>query len=87
MAKKFVDAAVITEQEAMTLEDGSALTLTPTAWSATPTRSVTATCGKESTAPDPGTRTRGSGPSNFGGSRHDQHHAHHRPRASAGGRD
>ena len=30
MAKIFVDAAVITEQEAMTLEDGSALTLTNT---------------------------------------------------------
>lgn len=28
MAKKFVDAAVKTEQEAMALEDGSALTLT-----------------------------------------------------------
>ena len=28
MAKKFVDAAIITEQEAMTLGDGSALTLT-----------------------------------------------------------
>ena len=28
MAKKFVDAAIITEQEAMTLQDGSALTLT-----------------------------------------------------------
>ena len=28
MAKKFVDAAIITEQESMTLEDGSALTLT-----------------------------------------------------------
>lgn len=28
MAKKFVDAAVTTEQEAMALEDGSALTLT-----------------------------------------------------------
>lgn len=28
MAKKFVDAAVTTEQESMTLEDGSALTLT-----------------------------------------------------------
>ena len=28
MAKKFVDAAVGTEQESMTLEDGSALTLT-----------------------------------------------------------
>jgi hypothetical protein len=30
MAKKFVDAAVGTEQEAMTLQDGSALTLTNT---------------------------------------------------------
>lgn len=28
MAKKFVDAAIKTEQESMTLEDGSALTLT-----------------------------------------------------------
>ena len=28
MAKIFVDAAIITEQEAMTLQDGSALTLT-----------------------------------------------------------
>ncbi len=28
MAKKFVDAAIITEQEAMTLGDGTALTLT-----------------------------------------------------------
>ena len=28
MAKTFVDAAIITEQEAMTLGDGSALTLT-----------------------------------------------------------
>ena len=28
MAKKFVDAAVGTEQESMTLEDGTALTLT-----------------------------------------------------------
>ena len=28
MTKKFVDAAIKTEQESMTLEDGSALTLT-----------------------------------------------------------
>ena len=28
MAKKFVDAAIKTEQESMTLEDGTALTLT-----------------------------------------------------------
>lgn len=28
MAKQFIDAAIITEQEAMALEDGSALTLT-----------------------------------------------------------
>ena len=28
MAKKFIDAAIKTEQEAMALEDGSALTLT-----------------------------------------------------------
>jgi len=28
MAKKFVDAAIKTEQESMTLQDGSALTLT-----------------------------------------------------------
>lgn len=30
MAKKFIDAAIKTEQEAMALEDGSALTLTNT---------------------------------------------------------
>lgn len=28
MAKKFIDSAIITEQGAMTLQDGSALTLT-----------------------------------------------------------
>jgi hypothetical protein len=28
MAKQFIDAAITTEQEAMTLQDGSALTLT-----------------------------------------------------------